>query len=393
MIRILKSISDWGIRPGTSAEQANHYRLTNSLLAFMCAGSIVWTIVLFVTGATEAAWVNSSAPFVFGGGLLLMKLGYTVFARVMVITISYTFGYAICTMVGREAYFHLIFLFASAFSMAFFSIQEKWLLAYGLVSALVCFATLEYTDFNPVLGLHRADIGPDALRFMRYMSLTVVWLLMVGHFAYFVTRRRQSQEQLIQASKMVAMGRMAAGIAHEVNNPLQRIVGHADRLKFMASTGKVAPEQISALSEQIQIVAMRIASIVKGLLALSRDASNDAFAEVPLTSVVRLSLDYCRARLESHSIDLRLGEFPSEWTVIGREAQLSEVLLNVINNAFDAAIESREKWIRIEATSDGSMIEISIIDSGPGVDAKVRQKIFDPFFTTKAPGKGTGLGL
>jgi signal transduction histidine kinase len=393
MLQTLKRIPEWGVRPEMPPHEANHLRLTNVLLMLMTASSVVWTLVLFLSGATQAALVNSSAPFVFGGGLLLMKWGYTQLARVFVITIAFTGGYVVCTVVGREAYFQFIFLFASAFSVIFFSREEKWLLAYGLLFALGCFMGLEFTDYRPFSGFERAALSPSALLVMRLSSASLVWALMIGHFAYFVKRRRISQEQLVSSSKMVAMGRMAAGIAHEVNNPLQRIVGHADRLKFMAASGSVAPEQISVLSEQIQVVAMRIASIVKGLLALSRDASNDPFHEIPLSSVIKLSLDYCRARLESHEVQLRVKETPAEWTVIGRETQLSEVLLNVLNNAFDAAIESQERWIEIDTTVTASTIEITVTDSGKGVSEEVRSKIFDPFFTTKPVGKGTGLGL
>ena len=393
MPKWFKEIPEWGVRADMSIHQANHIRLTNALLMLMCAMSIVYTGVLFATGATQAALVNSSAPFVFGGALFLMKWGFTVFARLFVITIAYMSGFVICTIIGEEGHFQFIFLFASAFSLVFFTREERFLLIYGLLLALASYVGLEVTDYEPLPGFQRAQIGAGALIWMRTFSALLIWGMMVGHFGYFVKRRRLSQEQLVASSKMVAMGRMAAGIAHEVNNPLQRIVGHADRLKHMASTGEVSPEQISSLSEQIQVVAMRIAAIVKGLLTLSRDASNDPFVDVPVTTVVKLSLDYCRARLESHAVDLRVSEIPPHLTVVGREAQLSEVLLNVITNAFDAVSESDERWIQLEAVEAGDFVEIRVTDSGPGVAANVRHRIFDPFFTTKPVGKGTGLGL
>jgi len=394
MLAFIRSIPEFGITPETPVTQANHYRLTNVLLSLLLIGSIFYTAALFLMGATQAAWINCSAPFVFGGGLWLMKKGHTMLARLFVITIAFSAGYVICTIVGRESYFQLIFLFASAFSVIFFSREEKWLLIYGLLTAIIPYVALEITDYKPVLGFQQIDIDPTELMWMRIISSVVIWALMIGQFSYFVKRRRQSQEQLVSSSKMVAMGRMAAGIAHEVNNPLQRIVGHADRLKFMAASGSVSPDQISQLSEQIQVVAMRIASIVKGLLALSRDASNDPLVEIPLTNVLRLSFDYCRARLESHDVRLVISDFPSEWTVIGRETQLSEVVLNVLSNAFDAVIDQTERWIRVDVVAqDANFIELAVTDSGPGVKDEIKQKIFDPFFTTKPIGKGTGLGL
>jgi C4-dicarboxylate-specific signal transduction histidine kinase len=110
-------------------------------------------------------------------------------------------------------------------------------------------------------------------------------------------------------------------------------------------------------------------------------------------SIVNHSLDYCRARLESHRVDLVISNIPDDWNVIGRETQLSEVVLNVLNNAFDAVIDSPRKRIEVDVISQGDWVDVSIRDSGPGVSPKVRHRIFDPFFTTKPIGQGTGLGL
>ncbi|HVK60964.1 MAG TPA: ATP-binding protein [Bdellovibrionales bacterium] len=393
MLKIIRNVAEWGIAPENTAEQANHIRLTNVLLLFMFVASIVETLVCYWTGAIQAALLNSTAPLVFGGGLLLMKAGWTITARLMVVSVSYFAGYILMTILGPESYFQFIFLFASAFSVVFFSSSERVLLIVALTSPLICFATLEATQYQPILGFSRAEISFPHLLLIRTVSIAIIWTLMISHFIYYVRGRRQAQEQLISAAKMVAMGRMASGIAHEVNNPLQRIVSHADHLKDLARSGSVSPEQINDLSSQIQKVAMRIASIVKGLLALSRDASSEPLLEVPLHSIVNLSLDYCRARMESHQVELKVGEIPKDWMVRGRETQLSEVILNILSNAHDAVVEQSVRWIQIDAMAELKWIDVSITDSGAGIHPLVRNRIFDPFFTTKPIGKGTGLGL
>ena len=394
MTHWIRTISEWGIEPETPYTQAQHYRLTNVLLLFMVFASFLETGACFLAGAYEAGMINSTAPLTFGTGLFLMKKGYTVFARVLVVSISYTAGYAMITVLGPETFFQFIFLFASAFALAFFSTEEKWLLFGALAAPLLCFIGLEVTDYAPVFGLKRVQLSPIQVMWMRIMSVIVIWLLMVFHFFYFVRDRRKAQEQLINSTKMVALGRMAAGIAHEVNNPLQIIMAHAERLKSITRKPGVPIEQVDAVSDQIQSVAMRIASINKGLLALSRNAANDPLAVVSVKSIVKLALDYSRAHLESHQVELRLSEVSAQWSVVGRETQLSEVLLNVLSNAYDAVSESTQaRWIGIEATAGTEWIEISVTDSGPGVEPKFRHRIFEPFFTTKPIGKGTGLGL
>lgn len=393
MLNLIRRVAEFGVRPQTTAEQAHTYRLTNVLLLLLFFASIAQTIAFFATGAIEAAILNSTAPFVFATGLYFMRAGKTLFARLFVTTICYVATYALVAVLGRETYFQFTLLFASTFSLAFFSFEEKWCLAYGMVLPLFSFVGLELTDYQPVLGMTRVALSADHLLFMRISAMILIWVLMVFHFFYFIRGRRQSQEQLISSAKMVAMGRMAAGIAHEVNNPLQRIVSHAERIKGLTNADQNAQAQIKNVADQIQTVAMQIAEIVKGLLALSRDSSRDEFREIPLHQVVKLSLDYCRARFESHQIELRVCEIPKQWSVVGREAQLSEVLLNVLNNAHDAVSESAHKLIQIDVTASSKWIEVAITDNGPGVDPNVRHRIFDPFFTTKQVGKGTGLGL
>lgn len=359
----------------------------------MFFGSIAETIVCFATGATEAAVLNSSAPLVFASGLLLMRAGRTTLARILVVLISYFAAYAFVASLGPESYFQFILLFASAFSLAFFSLREKWMLLMAMILPLIAFILLEVTHYEPILGMTRAKLGEIQIIVMQIASLGLIWLLMIFHFFYFIRDRRRSQEQLISSAKMVAMGRMAAGIAHEVNNPLQLIVSHAARIRQVAKIAGPAQDSLNTISDQIQAVAMRIGSINKGLLALSRDAASDPLVEVCVESVVKLSLDYCRAHLESHQVNISIADIPKKWAVFGREAQLSEVILNILNNAYYAVLDCAEKWVRVETTADSKWIEIAISDSGPGVNPKLLHRIFDPFFTTKPVGKGTGLGL
>lgn len=393
MRKWFRNVSEWGIGPATTAEQAHHFRLTNTLLLFMFFASIPQTIVCFATGAVHAGILNSTAPITYGAGLLLMKIGYTLTARVLVLSISFLAGYAISASLGPDSYFQIIFLFASAFSIIFFSAAEKILLALGIVAPIVSLTLLELTNYEPIFGMSRAALSGQELTVMRFSTMVAIWTIMIFHFMYFVRGRRKLQEQLISSAKMVGMGRMAAGIAHEVNNPLQLIVSRAERVQAAVNRPNIKVDEVTKDTEQIQKVAMRIASIVKGLLALSRDASTDEMTDVEVRSVLSSSLDYCRARLEAKNIQVKVCEIPSTWAVRGRLTQLSEVLLNVLNNAHDAVLTSKEKWIEIHARADDKWIEFSVSDSGSGVDPTVRHKIFDPFFTTKPVGEGTGLGL
>lgn len=387
MSRLFREISNWGIPPDTPPLQAPHLRLSNVFLSYMFVASIAQTLLCLVSGALYPALLNSTAPLVFGIGLLLMRARRTVAARVFVFAVCSSVGYVFIASVGPDAGFQYVFLFASALAIGMFSLEERSLLAFGILAPLVSFIALEVTHYESFF-VPRAALDPEHLALLRLFSIIVVWSLMVAHFLYFVYTRQRSQEQLINSAKMVALGRMAAGIAHEVNNPLQLIMSYAEKMK---STTDV--DEIRKRSEQIQSVAMRIATINKGLLTLSRDAKADPLVAISLRSVVDLALEFCRARFESKKIELRVREIPGAYTVSGRETQLAEVLLNVLTNAHDAVESSPERWVEVSVDAHKQWLDITVTDSGGGVRAEHLGRIFDPFFTTKPVGRGTGLGL
>jgi C4-dicarboxylate-specific signal transduction histidine kinase len=136
-----------------------------------------------------------------------------------------------------------------------------------------------------------------------------------------------------------------------------------------------------------------MATIVSELKAFSRDSTHDEYTQAPLRKLVTETLDLCHARLLSKEIRLSVSEIPDSWEIECRPSQISQVLLNLLNNAYDAALGQAERWVTLEARDTGSSFEITVMDSGPGIPKEVARKIMDPFFTTKPPGKGTGLGL
>jgi C4-dicarboxylate-specific signal transduction histidine kinase len=115
---------------------------------------------------------------------------------------------------------------------------------------------------------------------------------------------------------------------------------------------------------------------------------------VALAKIVEDTLEVCRERFKHHSIQLFAPDVDPGLTVLCREVQIGQVLLNLSQNAYDAVVnQAGEKWIRLEVTEDGDSAVFSFSDSGPGVPPELRNKIMEPFFTTKDVGKGVGLGL
>jgi len=203
----------------------------------------------------------------------------------------------------------------------------------------------------------------------------------------------EQQKVLAHSGKMSALGEMAGGIAHEINSPLAIIAVRAQQMERLQSRGQLTPETIQKESQLIGSTAKRIGDIIKGLRAFAREGEKDPFEITSIESIINDALVLCRTRFEAHGIKLDLHiEQPSP-ELECRGVQITQVLLNLLNNSFDALQKLKDRWVRIDACTDGNYIALSVTDSGRGIEPETAEKVMQPFFTTKEVGKGTGLGL
>ncbi len=209
-------------------------------------------------------------------------------------------------------------------------------------------------------------------------------------------RNQELEEQktkCILASKMATLGEMAGSIAHEINNPLAIILGYLAMLKSMEEDSSVAPDRKAKVIDDIKMTTLRIDKIVKGLRFFARDGSHDDFISSPLHQILEDTLTLCRQKFNHNGLKI-ITNFPEKsLTLRCQPVGISQAILNLLGNAYDAIEKSPEKWIKIDCFESNNVIKIQITDSGNGIDSNIREKIMNPFFTTKGMGKGTGLGL
>lgn len=203
----------------------------------------------------------------------------------------------------------------------------------------------------------------------------------------------QTQRIAVNA-KMSALGEMAGGMAHEINNPMGIIHARAsDLMELAGETDAVHSSTVIETMEKIRNTAARVTKITLGLRKFARETRNDPLMEASIHDIVEDTLSFCTQRLKQASIDLRVRPIPSSLRVGCKPTEISQVLLNLMNNSVDAVQSLPEKWIEVAVERSGDSLELSVMDSGNGIPANVREKIGQPFFTTKEVGKGTGLGL
>ena len=204
------------------------------------------------------------------------------------------------------------------------------------------------------------------------------------HIAKEITFEKKLQEKLIQSEKMAAMGQIAAGIAHEINNPLNSILGYASYLLEQRdeTPGK---EELN----RILNAAVRCKESVRKFLNLARKTPKK-MESIDIKEVIENAISMCHHIILSQKIKMMKGIGPDLW-IKADKIQIEEAIVNIALNACQAMKDGGE--LTIKAYEEGGSIKVEIADTGPGIPQEDLDKIFDPFFTTKEPGKGTGLGL
>lgn len=202
----------------------------------------------------------------------------------------------------------------------------------------------------------------------------------------------EEKQKTIQASKLATLGEMAAGLAHEVNNPLTIIFGYIRILEEELLSPHLNYELMHKHVGLIKNAAQRAAKIVTNLKDFARDGSADPFMDLPASQLISMVLDLCNERFKKNGIKIEVS-ISKDPIIYCRKIELSQVLLNLLFNSFDALDGKQEKWVKITAQENNHCVEICVIDSGTGLASEVAEKVFTPFFTTKKVGLGTGIGL
>ena len=223
----------------------------------------------------------------------------------------------------------------------------------------------------------------------------ILWLRNKTHDMLAKMALEEQKLKSIQMAKMSSLGQMAAGIAHEMNTPLTLMVGHLSLLSKKLGANTDLKNNLRDMEAAIE----RTIKIVKALRNFSFDDSKEPLSKLSVNELIDDTLAFCRERISFSKLKL-IVETDQELFVQGRSIELSQVLLNILNNAIDAVklqneseANRPENWIKIRTLKKDETILIEVSDSGAGIEAHHREDIFTPFFTTKKKGEGTGLGL
>lgn len=202
------------------------------------------------------------------------------------------------------------------------------------------------------------------------------------------------QHKTFQANKLAILGEMAAGVAHELNNPLAIIAGYLQimELEYVDSNTAENIEQRKMITSMIRATE-RATKIVDHLKSLSRDASMDSFESASFNDIIHGAVNLLENRFERHQVKFNLRPLAQDKRLNCRKTELSQLFFNMLLNAFEASQKDTDPWVRIDTAVEQDQIMVTMSNSGPGIPLELRGKIFNPFFSTKLEGFGIGMGL
>lgn len=204
-----------------------------------------------------------------------------------------------------------------------------------------------------------------------------------------ITEEKRLNREVIQQEKMVAIGMLAGGVAHEINNPLGGILAFAQLMKRDAKGNAT----LLADLDEIERAAIRCKKIVADLLEFSRVSKDRERQLVDLNTIIEKIFPFIQGEIRSLNVELVFDGAANLPQVVGIPDRLQQVFLNLMTNACHAMPKGGRLSVKTLRGKNGKTVEVKVRDTGGGISKEIRDKVFDPFFTTKDPGKGTGLGL
>jgi signal transduction histidine kinase len=390
-----------GIKPSDSVAKSRALRISNAIGLTAIMNCLIFGLYFFYLGDTQLLNACVFAGILYTLAHVINYSGHTILGRLFLLTSgNFIIFYFACAFRG-EANFQFFLFSLSASTFMNFSWEERKYFSLIVLPVLFLFIG----DYYKWEFFEATKTSYD-LHLLRFLSMVAPFFQITMGFFYFLKQsvifETESNENLrkleiehskqIQVQKMSSLGEMAGGVAHEINNPLMVIIGTTYNLKKTLAPKLSKEDPAFEKIEKIDSMVHRIVGIIKALKNISRNSENDPAERTSVHTVINSTLDLCKERFGKHGILLEiLGDKTLE--INCRPTEISQVLLNLLNNAFDATLSREGARVSIRTKKIANKVEITVEDNGQGIPLTILDKIMQPFFSTKEIGQGTGLGL
>lgn len=415
-----KAVSRWGVTDSMTPVFAKRIILTNLLSLLFTTNMSLSAVAFWIFGHPFLAAFTLFFVLTEFTWALLNRCGHYYVSRLGILISSNLLGFVVSVLLPGTNYNSGFFVMAGM-PILLFDLKERRSILLGLFIPMILYPISEWAQFNVSRMGFSLRLSGLTVEVIHY-SIGVIYVALIFLMFWFLSRENaRSEEKLATAlanveaekrkieelnfqleeqrarafssAKFAALGEMAGGIAHEINNPMTVINLNAEQLKYMLKSPEERVEAAMAKLEVISKTVSRVAKIIDSMRSFSRQADEDEFQYEYVQRIIDETLSFCSERFKHHHIEMKV-EYSEERVAIHcRPVQISQVILNLLNNAFDAIEDLPQKWIHLRVIREEGHVFISVTDSGTGIPLSEQEKIFVPFYTTKAVGKGTGLGL
>lgn len=391
-----------------SESSAKRVVLTNRICLILGLLSVFFVFPWAAQGNWFMVSINLLLVVVYGGVIYLNKIGwYDIPKYLMIICVS-TPIFVVTGMVGMKSHLHFSLIPVAGFSILLFDRKEKIKILFAIGYPILLLSILLASGFDlfPNYMGNKLDMLPV---YDYFLNFGIIFSTMFCFYRAYI-RAEDSYQVLyeehitaqklldeeraraIQASKMAALGEMAGGVAHEIDSPLFVIRTLSYKIQSSLANGEIRPEKAVEYAGTINNMCTKISAIMRSLNSISRSGHEDPPAETELKSLIEDTLVICKQRLYMKSISLEV-HCPDNLNVICRPVEIGQILINLLNNAYDAVEGIESPSIKLNVICNKTMVEVVVEDNGSGIPVHLKHKVFENYFTTKQPGKGTGLGL
>ena len=270
------------------------------------------------------------------------------------------------------------------------ALNDAWLQAGSAAAVFLLFGAIIFVVARQRRVLARANAALEERVSDRTLELSATNRMLRSEVAERKEAERalkQAQQDLIQSGKLSALGKMSAGISHELNQPLMAIQSFSDNAATFIERGNVA--SAAGNMRKVSDLARRMGRIIQNFRAFARQ-EKETVHRVDMVQVIHGAVELAANRLDQNDMKLDLDLPKAALWVQGGEVRLQQVVLNLVSNAIDAMAHSERKELGLSLTS-GSPIVLTVRDTGPGIEAP--EKVFEPFYSTKEIGEAEGVGL
>ena len=206
-------------------------------------------------------------------------------------------------------------------------------------------------------------------------------------------KRKPMEDMDAYVNRMVSLGELTASIGHEISNPLTSMACFIDMLRSEIKSHPGENEGMLSTLDSIQRICNNMKVIVKGTQIIAKDGTLLSFEKVNFNDILEQIEILCQAKFKRSPIKLEIKVESDEVPFQCSPVQIIQVIMNLLNNAYQASLDTKDKWVRLEMYIKEPNVQIIVTDSGDGIPKEVQDKLLNPFFSTKKAGQGLGIGL